>query len=238
MQTLLSKATCLLVSLTPLTALANNFVFFALKFIAPMEAVPAQLLVWTIHLSLSIFLIMTLLLIAIKYMSVYHNNYVSLMDENVWIAKIKVAIIFLPILLAIFEYFYVSDITDAMTYQIAIHGLDKTRLSSIDGEKTILFLTGIVIAAMIGLQACIEYDSYTRGEIRGLLISFIVGRRQSTPSDTADNNNPSLALDQMDSGYKISSMRIIMLLGVTFCIIVMTMTPRNVDIPAQVKLEK
>ena len=108
MQTLLSKSTILLMNLIPLTTLLWILTVFSQRFLAPLDELQSQLLAWTVHLSVGIFLIALLQLIAVKYMSVYHNDSIALMDDDKVMVRIRTSVATVPCLLAILEYGFLS----------------------------------------------------------------------------------------------------------------------------------
>ncbi len=237
MQTLLSKTTILAASLLPILTLIWMLIYASMKFLSPMPDWAAVVLQLTASVTCCTFLLVMILLVFIKYMSMYHNVIVSALDEDKILRKTKITLTVLSCLFVGFDYGFVSNVRHGIGFSIARHGLSGVDLSSTRIEMMLIVLIPVLIMAAAGLQIRIEYENFVRGEqggvLQSLVISMLQTRSQEVPTGNPDNlpgqgGESESVLQQF--GYKLSSIRVILLLGIAFFVIIVTLNSQYIDI--------
>ena len=106
-------------------------------------------------------------LMVTKYMLIYHGTYMADINEDEFMKHLKILLVIVPVLLAIFEVTTLSNPKNLATFQQMYQG---TTRSNAGIEVTMMSLMILSFAAMIFTQARIEYDALkVKDEDSGLL---------------------------------------------------------------------
>ncbi len=210
MQTLLGSVTLMFVKTSSCVFIGLNSLLCIPAILGPFSrsmsmtiSILDNLLLWSFFLNL-------LILLATKYVSIYHATSVSELNEGQILTSLNLIIIVLPVILAILEFAYVSNIDDMTLFQLNYLG-QPTANSKI--ERTSASLVFLNFSIMLILQLRIEIDNSRIQDVEGGLVSRIVLVLRSTNSNAVNVSN-------LLQNYSIQSARRVVLFSMVIFLMV------------------
>ncbi len=145
------------------------------------------------------------------------------LDEDKITRYIKVIVVIAPCFLLGLDYSLWFNIREGIVFKISRFGMAQVKSTSFKFEPTILTLIPILILTMTILQLRIEYENHKRGE--KTLLKFFKNNRNDI-GETGDQDDPV----GKHFGYKICSIRILLLIGIAFFAMYVSMNLANLDL--------
>ena len=156
------------------------------------------------------FYIALLAMMATKYLLIYHGAYMSEVNEEAYLKRLKIILLTLPIALALLEATLISDLEDLITYQQMYNGQVENDAKI---ETTTISLFSLSFLGLMSMQARIEFDAYQSQDGQGSALSKFISCCKNCQAQSNISNN-------QDAGYAIKVARITVLLGFMLVVIV------------------
>ncbi len=169
------------------------------------------------YFTLTSWYIMSLLVLATRYLSIYQSSIIASLDEELIILIMSLIVFILPLILGIFEYYYITDIKAAIAYQLLHRDKDHAE-TSVELIRTSITVLDLILITF--LQIRIEYDHIAVNDQQGCLASLCKFTRQklgffsclSVTEDSAENSNGKIY-------YNIKAIRGFFALGIITAIV-------------------
>jgi hypothetical protein len=193
--------------------------------LAPVEYELAQTVSFTAHTAILLTCLYLLTVLVLRYVSIYHSTLLSEhFDEGNVINYLRISLLSLSIFLETSEVMLSSNMENSIFVQVLMYG-DTTAHYKIG--KVTGFIMIVSLVSMIGLQARIEYDNIAIGTNRP---GFFVSIKNMFHVNQV-NPNP-----EQPVPYKLSALRIGVLISALFVIFLFILMPLSTSIIKMVVL--
>ncbi len=162
--------------------------------------------------NMATFQLSLLMVLIVKYLSIYNGSLIDSFDEDLVISGAKVITFGLPWLFMVFEYSFWTEMEQALTFQQKYLGYSKPD-SKMEKMKIIGNLSNFAVILLS--QGRIEYDHIKRNEALGCLafVRRLFSNRTENDNDFEENLTKNM-------GYRLSALRIAFGCGAVFVTII------------------
>ncbi len=170
MQTILSKVTVLFVNTMQITGLIFGAIFMTVEIWGPFNDMISKALNALAYTTVMTFMVAELTLAGTKYLSIYHNNIIANLDDEVIAKKIVQVITCLPSLLTCVEFTLLTEITSTMGFHAVLYDFDSNHNTT---RGVFVSILAFVLLSGFGIFLFrFEMDHVQRNEDEGLLYNL------------------------------------------------------------------
>ena len=214
MQTLLSRTIITFTNTLSLAAFLFDSSLMCIDLLGPFKNEPLSMALSVIpYMSVMAFLLIWLVMTIVKYLSVYHNDWIATLDDSAITKKITLSLLIFPPIATLIEFGCFISIHESVGFIGARYGLEY--MDSAKREAVVQTLGAVIALAMGFLQLRIELDRYRNQETSGLVQYFL---RWIRSQDNSANDNANFTFGRF--GYSITDLRFFILLAIPVFIII------------------